>query len=75
MPYHVHIINRNKTLKSSVFVAKFRWLVLTWLACRAAADLVICFTMTSLLRARRTGFTQCVNHFNFPQTAIRPHAL
>ena len=58
----MHIINRNKTLKASVFVAEFRWLVLAWLACRVAADLVICFTMTSLLRARRTGFKQCVNH-------------
>ena len=46
-----------------VFVEKYTWLVLTWLACQAAADLVICSAMVFLLNKCRTGFRQCVNPF------------
>jgi len=39
-----------------IFVREYKWLVLTWLACQATADLVVCSIMVLLLRARRTGF-------------------
>jgi len=72
-PYRLHIIYRNRTFEISDFVDKFTWLVLAWLASRAAADLIICFTMSFLLHARRTGFKQFVDSFCFPHHPA--HAL
>jgi len=57
----VHVINSNQTLTFAVFVKEYTWLTLTWLACQAAADLVICCAMVLLLRARRTGFEKYVD--------------
>ena len=57
----VRIINRNQNPVTAVFAEKYTWLVLTWLASQAAADLVICSAMVLLLRARRTGFKKCVD--------------
>jgi len=58
MPCRVHIFIRNEILAIQIFVEKCTWLVLAWLAIRAAADVIICTTVAVLLRARRTGFKQ-----------------
>jgi hypothetical protein len=71
--YHVHIIDRNRTPEISEFVGKFTWVVVVWLAFRAAADLIICFAMSFLLHTRRTGFKQYVNPFCFPHPAPHEH--
>jgi len=47
-----------------IFVREYKWLVLTWLACQATADLVVCSSMVILLRARRTGFKNTENALN-----------
>jgi len=49
-------VTMNVTLAIQIFVEKYTWLVLAWLALRAAADLIICSTVAFLLRERRTGF-------------------
>ena len=71
----LYFINRNQTRTIQIFVKEFRWLVLTWLAFRAAADLIICCAMASLLRARRTGFKQYVNPSYFSHRALCSHDL
>jgi len=65
----LHYINRNRTRITPIFVEKYTWLVLTWLAFRAAADLIICCAMASLLRARRTGFRRYVSPLPVPHIA------
>jgi len=72
MPCRVHIIDRNRTPEISDFVDKFTWVVVVWLAFRAAADLIICFTMSFLLHTRRTGFKQYVGSSCLPHPV---HAL
>lgn len=54
--------HRNQVLNSAVFVERYTWLALAWLACQAAADLVICLSMVYLLHKRRTGLQRCISY-------------
>lgn len=48
--------NRNLILDFAQFVDEYTWLVVTWLASEALADVVITGTMCWLLLRKRTGF-------------------
>ncbi|KAF9512081.1 hypothetical protein BS47DRAFT_1383140 [Hydnum rufescens UP504] len=56
---------RNMILKFQLMVEEYTWLVVTWLATQAVADVVIAASMCILLRRRRTGFPKTdsvINH-------------
>jgi len=60
------------------WLEQYAWLMVTWLACQALADLVIFSTMVVLLRACRTGFKKYVDSlFHSPRIGmpdeLKPH--
>ncbi|KAF9509713.1 hypothetical protein BS47DRAFT_136117 [Hydnum rufescens UP504] len=54
-------IKGNMNLEFQVIVKECTWLVVSWLAVQATADIVIATCMCILLRRRRTGFQKYVS--------------